>query len=85
MPLLAWKCLVVKIPQYILDVGKMDALTPYSTFITFNELPHSMNASYHVGEYFAANRTSQASPNVYWLNNFESLYAAFGIHKLCVV
>ena len=40
----------------------------------------SVNASYNVGEYFSANRTSPASPNVYWMNNFESLYAAFGIH-----
>ena len=51
-------------------------------FAVYYMLPkhcHSVNASFGVGSYFSANNSSVASPDVFWLNNFQTLYSSFGI------
>ena len=40
-----------------------------------------MNASFGVGRYFSAKNSSMASPDVFWLNNFQTLYSTFGSYN----
>ena len=37
------------------------------------------NASYGVGSFYQGNSTTDATPDVYWLNNFGNLYSSFGM------
>ena len=64
--------------QCTLDAGELSS-TLTIKYILFPKHCHSVNASFGVGSYFSANDSSVASPNIFWLNNFQTLYSSFGI------
>ena len=39
---------------------------------------HSVNASFGVGVYYSNNGSTLDSPDLYWLNNFNTLGRSFG-------
>ena len=61
--------------QYILAAGECCRTIVPILMLTIC----SLNASYGVGSFYQGNSTTDATPDVYWLNNFETLYSSFGM------